>query len=644
MKRSKVLGIGVGLCGGALALAMALGGASPSKSGGASGAPPGGEARAGGVSAGALARRGCDLHAGDRLAFALRSRSSNVMSAGKLLGPDRAPSALTAGPRETRTVEGDLLLRVLDAGEEGASPRKLTLAAVLDRPEVRVGGAPAAALEQDLSVPVLFEMDTECRLYGFAPSAPIGAAAANLWKGTLNMAEMVIAAPGTRPSWTVEQADTTGTFVASYERRDGEGGASTIRRSRGAFTALHDDARGAASASILRSTAAATYLPGAGFFRDLQVEEHVTLAMNGAPMADVEATMTLQGKDVAADTAGFWTRAFPGDLAFTPLDERTAAPPRLPYANRPPIEGLRDRPLPAILAEVGTFLAQKPQPDFDGALNLLVQSIRTDPARAAALLAEVRAGGAGADAASMIFLSLGLAGGKEATAALTSALQDPRLSEAHRLQALSALAGVPDPDAAVTDTLLQVREPRGAAVLALGALAHNPHLPAAERQRITAALDGELDAARSASEKISALGALGNAADPALRGRVASFTGSAEPGVAAAAYRALRKMDALPPAGELLESYSKAQDAPTREAIAAVLPAATLGASDVARAAGLLAEPQPPAARAALIRLLGAAAQRDAAAKAALVRQLRVETEPSLLSLIGRYLDASDLM
>lgn len=301
------------------------------------------------------------------------------------------------------------------------------------------------------------------------------------------------------------------------------------------------------SASILRSDASAGFLPGAGLFRDLRVEEHVVLKVNGATMADVETKMTLERKDVADAASDLFTRTFDaGSFAFGSIDALTPLAPALPYANRPAIEGLRDRQLGSILAEVGSLLAKKPQADFDGALNLLVQSLRIEPGRARALLDELGRGKVDEQTRSMVYLALGLAGGKEARAALADVIQDPRRPEGDRLQAISALAGVPDPDSAVTDTLLEARDQRGASILALGALAHNPRVDAEEKQRIVGALSDELSHAKTAGEKADAIAAMGNARDRGLRDRVAEYTGSSEPAVSAAAYRDARDADSPP--------------------------------------------------------------------------------------------------
>jgi hypothetical protein len=646
MNRSKKMVIGALIGGSALASAVFFGHASAKAGGGAEGSLSG--ERRQGAGAGANAARSalrCDFQPGDRLGFSILSRSSYIMSVAQIVDASGAAAGASEKPRETRSIDGDLLIRVLDAAPaSGGSPAMFTLAAVIDRPKVSVSGAPSADIQAELAAPVVFQMDSECRMHGFGLSAPVSATTANLWKGTLKMAEVVIPSPGNLASWSAEQTDTTGVLLASYTRSDSAGGAASIKRSRGAYSALHNDAQGAVSASVLRSSSTASFSPGAGLFRDLRVEERVALKMNGATMADVETSMALAQKDVSGVASELWTKELrAGSIAMRPMSELTPLPPPLPYANRPAIEGLRDRPLASILAEVGSLLAKTPQADFDSALNLLVQSLRIEPGRARAMLDELRRGYPDDDTRSVIFLGLGLAGGKEAREVLMDAMRDRRLSEKDRLQAISALAGVPDPDRAVTAALLEARGEDGSATLALGSLAHNPRVSAEEKARVMEALEGDLARAGTAGEKVSAIAALGNAGDPRARERVAGFTQSADPGVAAEAYRSLKKMNALPPAGELLDAYSRATDRREQAAIAEALSGAKLGAGEVTRAVSLLEKEQPSASRAALIRLLGSVAGESAAAKAALVRQFKLESEPSLLSLLGRYLKPSDL-
>lgn len=631
MKTSKGFVIGALIGCGALAAYVVVSHAAPS--GGATSGTSGASRAA---RAATLPALGCDLHPGSRLGFSLRQRSSYTVSAQQVLGADAARSGGARPAREARVVSGELLLRVLDdAPQDGA----LTVAAVLEDPRVAVSGARAGDVEAELEKPVLFRVDRACKIVGFAPGAPLRAATANLWKLTLKMAETVIPAPGTARAWKVEQSDATGTFVASYARKDRDG-AAELRRTRGPYRALHQDAGGAVTADVLRSEVVAHARPGQAWIEDLRVDEHVVLKSNGATMADVETTLSLAGRDVAEHAGGFWTRALSGvGLAFGSVDALEQPPPRLPYADRKPIEGLRDRSPSTVLADVAARLALKPQADFDAALDLLVQYLRLDPKNARAVAEQIRRGDGDDGTRSVLWLGLSLAGGKEAHAVLAEALGDRRLAEGDRLRALAALAGVPDPDRAVTDALLGARD----GALALGTLAHNPAVSVEERSRIMGALAADLSRASTPEAQITALTALGNAGDGALRDSVAALAGSDDPRVSAAAYRALKKMGGLPPSGELLEAFAASTDGRQQSALAEALGGVKLDDAGVARAAAMLQHEPRAGVRATLVSLLGAVAASNPAAKDALVAQFRIEKEPAILSLLGRFLKPSDL-
>lgn len=627
MKTSKGIVIGALVGCGALAAYLTAHHAAPS-----GGATRGAGAASRGSAVASLPALGCGFHAGDRLGFSVEQRSSYAMSAQSVVG-----SAAGARPgREQRVVSGDMLVRVLDdAPVDGA----MTLAAVMENPHVSVSGARAADVEADLAVPVLFRMDRTCKITGFAPSAPVRAASANLWKTTLKMAETVIPAPGTQRAWRVEQSDATGAFTASYVRKD-HGGAAELRRTRGAYRAIHHDGGGVVTADVLRSEAVAHATPARAWLSDLRVDEHVSLKTNGAAVADVETTLSLAGLDVADRAGGFWARALSGaGLTFGSADALDKAPPALPYADRRPIEGLSDMIPSAVLSDVAGRLAQKPQADYDGAVNLLVQYIRLDPRNARALVDRMRRGDVDDASRSVLWLGLGLAGGKEAHAVLAEALGDRRLGSVDRLRAMASLASVPDPDRAVTDALMGTRD----ASLALGTLAHNAAVPPEEKQRILGAIGADLDRASTPEARITALTAASNAADGALRDRVAALAGSDDPQVSAAAYRALKKMDGLPPAGDLLDAFARSTDAHEQSAIAEALGGAKLDEAAVARAIAMLQGEPPAGVRATLVSLLGAVSADSAAAKAALVAQLKVEKEPAILTLIGRFIRPADL-
>ncbi|MGK3960036.1 hypothetical protein WMF38_44175 [Sorangium sp. So ce118] len=597
---------------------------------------------------GAEAALRCDLEPGERMAFAIRTSSSYGLSAPQVAGPGGSGDA----SRNGHALEGALSLRVLDAAPAvGAGRPTVTLAAVLEHPAASVGGLPDPALASSFAEPVLVRMDDACRITALAapPSMPVSAR--NQWRMLLKMVEFVVPAPGAARSWTLDQSDALGTFSATYRRASEPGGAQKIVRKRNAYSALHQNIDQKMSANVLRTDATARWIPGAHWIHDAHIDEHIVLKMNGAVLADVRTTVEVEFRDVADAKGTFWSRDFdPMRYHFQPADRLEQDVVRLPYAERPPIEGLGGRPFNDVLRDVGALLARQPQADFDGSLNLLVQYLRLDPAHAGVLIDRIRAGELPDSTRSVLFLGLQLAGGKEAHDALASASRDRRLGDMDRARAASALAEVPDPDGTVVDALLALRDgsDRGpvvmSAALGLGTLASNARLDPESKQRIREHLEADLERAAGGEEIGTALAAIGNAGDASFRERVLGWTEDENPALAAEAYAALKKMDALPEPGALLDAFTGATDERLRSVLADALLGQRLGESEAERCIALL-EGQPPASvRAVLLQLLGTAAPHNAAAKEALIRQLQVESDRALLTLIGRHVRPDDLL
>src|SRR5688572_7507709 len=115
MKRSNKIVIGAVIGGCALASAVALGRAYSSSTGDGAQKSLTGDGHKGTSNGAALAPLRCDLRPGDRLGFSIQSRSSYAMSAGQIVGNQGGPKAGSQKPRESRTIEGNLYLRVLEA-------------------------------------------------------------------------------------------------------------------------------------------------------------------------------------------------------------------------------------------------------------------------------------------------------------------------------------------------------------------------------------------------------------------------------------------------------------------------------------------------------------------------------------------------
>lgn len=596
-------------------------------------------------SSGAL---GCRFQPGDRLGYTLSSQTVYGLSSG--VGG-------SVNDKSTALFKAVMHLRVLDAspGDAGSGP-SYTFAGMFSRPSLSQGGEPLPAdgTAAALGAPVLFRMDASCRVTEVATQSSMPVVGRNQWKLTLKLLEFAVPAPGTASSWTTRQSDGLGAYSATYRRTDGPRAEITLRRGRVAYHELHQNDDRRVSANVVRSAATARFLQGKGWFEHAKAEEHAILKMSGKTMADVNTTIEAGAIDVADAQGQFWTEEFDrARYAFGPADVLEKDETRLPYADRPPIEGLGARSLDSVLTEIEAGLAKKQgTPEYDKSLNLLVQYLRLDPGKPRALLAQLQRSTAQSPSRPVLFLALQLTGGKEAHEVLDLAAHDARLSTLDRERAISALSDVPDPNTATVASLMDMRRPRGddaedianTTNLALGALANNPRLDPQGKETILTTLAGDLSSAQSPEDAVIALGAIGNARDASLRDRVMEWTVHEEPMVQAAAYSALRNLNAMPEPVVMIDALIAADSPHLRSALTECLISRKLGDEDLARVATALRGEPAPEVRASFIRILGYAVAYSAFAKATLVEHAKVEPDPDLLVHLGRYLKGKDLL
>lgn len=571
-----------------------------------------------------------------RIGLTLRSRTATGA------GREREP-----GGAGEITLTGEMDLRVLSTSGE-AGGREFTLAGVLAHPELTAAGRRIDDISTALAEPVLFRMDEACRITAFAAPEAMPPKARNQWKSMLKLLEFAVPAPGTARSWTTTQTDGLGTFSATYHGESRPGGGFELQRNRLGYQGLEKQSAGRVGARVVSSRARAEVGPTSGWIRAASVDEHLILELDHRAVADVQTTVQVEAHEVAEATGAFWSRSFdPAAYTFGPPDKIDAEPAPLPYTDRQPIAGLRDRSIDDVVGAAGALMAKKPQPDLDGAAVLLVQYLRLDPKHAGSMPGQLRRGDLAEGTRAVVLLGLQLAGGREAHEALREAARDPLLPAAARRRAVSGISEVPDPDAATVDALLALRrqgDATQAARLGLGVLARNPRLDAAEKRRVLATLADDLAHPGDEEARRVALLAAGNAANPALRDPVAAFTRDPEPTVQAEAYAALAKMSSLPPPAALLDELAKAEAPNLRSTLGDALRGTPLGAAEIERCTVLLSAQPAPDVRAILIDLLGAAAGESVPAKAALRQQLRVEKQGALLTLLGRYLQLEDVL
>jgi hypothetical protein len=148
-----------------------------------------------------------------------------------------------------------------------------------------------------------------------------------------------------------------------------------------------------------------------------------------------------------------------------------------------------------------------------------------------------------------------------------------------------------------------------------------------------------------------AFAAAANIGDPALLGQVAPYTKSRDAGIRAAAAIIARRMPPEKTATATAEWLARESDPEVKRVLYHTVAAQTYDAQTVAdpqiieQAVRDLAAQPAPLTRQSLIKILGAAVGTSSAAKAALLRQAKIEAKANqgLLKLIATFIDGADL-
>jgi hypothetical protein len=294
------------------------------------------------------------------------------------------------------------------------------------------------------------------------------------------------------------------------------------------------------------------------------------------------------------------------------------------------------------------------------ATDRLASYLSVHPEAIPELVARMRGGTLPESLHSVLFLALEKTGTLAAESGLAAALDDKGLSTQDRMRAAVALQDIPRPSERTARTLIdragrdrgdtEERQVADASLLALGALSQRVDLKQPEVSRLAHdALDTRLRTARGTEDLSVALDAIGNSGDERFADTLHPYSRDASPLVRAHAARAWRRMDADTVEPVLVGWLAEEQDARVRRSIADTLAEQVREGDHVASPAVLAAATarlgsEPDArTRAALISLLGSAANTDPSARLALVAQFHREKEPELQVLIGRYVRAEEL-
>ena len=612
------------------------------------------------VEAGAV---GISFEVGDKIGYGVTIRTNYAVSAGQAL-TSPAGSNLPAAGKQVREVNGTFLGRVLSKRTVNDA-QVWTLAGLMHNVRAtEQDSIPITALEQGLTLPILFELNEYGRITGIAGNPETRVEIHNEWQLFLQLIEFALSDTDAKATaWDASQTDSTGTYLAGYKRVD-EARLARLQRQRKTYTSVHQpqgnqQARQSdamqVKASILFSDAVAVWTPNKKWFYELRLREHMKLRVQERSLGEADTVLTMKQIDPNSIDIALWSLALKeGDFSWRRSSQLALPAKALPYSNRPPIPGLAEKTLVDVLQELNALLNIKPQADFDTAITMLVQYLRLKPEMAQALLNEIRKGDLPDAVASLAFLGLELAGGDIAHNTLVEAMHDGELSRMNRMRATSALGDVPDPNRKTVDRLLEVAkgssrdedesEIKRSAKLGLGVLAGSETLDKESREVAQQALEDELESSDQPNDLTLALDAIGNSKDASFKEEVAALTSHNSPVVQIAAYRNLNRIGSLPPGEELLERFREEENHQVKQEMARhLISHDNLESTDVDVAITWLQTYPDTDVRRTLIQVIGKAANSHPNAKPALIAHFKVEKDVKLKVLIGKYVSATDL-
>ena len=586
----------------------------------------------------------CRFSAGEELAFHVRANSS-------------ARASETAPPQQL-DLEATLWWRVL----EERSAAGWVVAATLTDVRLLEGGAADAdpARRAALEAPFLFQVGRDCRFRDFAFDPSVDAEARRQLQGTLQAAELILPPLG-RTQWVSRHRDSLGSFDATYTLDAAADGAPALSRRHSQYIAsslplLPPQLGGRMRVDVLSSGTQATLDAKGRWVSHLSGGEHLRVWMGGKLLSDVSSRVELERLAGARGAPALLANLDAGRFAWGDSTAARPSAPELPPAPEPALAALT---LDGALDDFTSRLGKGHNAVHD-ATTRLASYLSVHPEAIPGLIARLRGGTVPEQIRSALFLALEKTGTLAAENGLASALTDRGLSTQDRMRAAVALQDIPRPSERTAQTLIaqargdrsdgEERQVADASLLALGALSHRVDARMPEVGRLShGELDMRLRSARGTEDVSVALDAIGNSGDERFADSLRTYNQDTSPLVRAHAARAWRRMEPATLEPVLVEWLGQEQDARVRRSIADTL-AEQVREQDraaspavLAAAAAQLASESDARTRAALISLLGSAANSDASARLALVQQFHRETVPELQVLIGRFVRAEEL-
>lgn len=379
------------------------------------------------------------------------------------------------------------------------------------------------------------------------------AEARELLKSYLSTVRVVLP-EGAERSWTAMESDSTGSFLARYETSSADAEGNIVVEKRKEYRALHAASSFASGEPIPEARAAgsvriALSVP-TGMILEIEGEEELDLAGQGLThVASGSSRVSVRLQGVRRESA---------DL--DPVLASASAEGFAPGGGSNGAGESKDRvdaaamSLATLLEGLDQELAQSGEKaDFAPYLRDLTVLFRHRPGAIEEALVALRNGEVRSErAASMLLSSLGQEGSPAAQAALAAIVNDPRLTDALRRNALFGVALVERPCAEFDEALWgKVQESVGDSDgLALGALEvmgiladrHGNGGDVERADECVLRIEAELARSTTPLRKRAALVGLGNAARERSMGALVAQLRDPDPMVRAAALRAMRRM------------------------------------------------------------------------------------------------------
>ncbi|MEZ4265094.1 MAG: HEAT repeat domain-containing protein [Myxococcota bacterium] len=610
----------------------------------------------------------CAFEVGDALAYdvSLNVRSKFNGMAVELPG---VPGQAMPSQAYDLGYRARLEMRVLQQGEGG-----WLIAARIEDNTQSLNSQVAQSMGEGYELPFLFRMDSRCMLQGLGLSKSVDEQTRMAHQNILLLSEAVMPVDSAANSWSEEQLDDTGIYQASYkvvgpaaERAQAPMPVdipTQILKVRDAYKDIRPIIdTGKATVKILASRDEFSFVSSGKWLSRAKI--HLQLEYYVADKSVVSKQIDLGLQRTESSGGDGWAKQIPqSEYRFWDRMQLTAGglepPPSVrkgrAYDDVPPIPGLAERSMASVMDEFRRLIQSGDGRSIYRAQMILLQYLRLHPEAADLLLAELRKKEMTEAERAHAFLGLEMAGTKEARTVLETALGDTEMSWGDRARAAAALSDIPDPDAAVVQTLTdasrwentpiddhELRELQNTALLSLGHLAESAgkdHPELAEMVRLE--LSNRFQATADPNALAAVVGAAGNSKDPALLPEVKAQLSNPSPHVRQMAANAAVKIGGSDVWVSLLDQLRNEDDSRVRAKIVySLLEAGAVPPDAVTTLGSLLANEQHVDVRLMIVRLLGQAAATNPAAMAILVARLESETSPPVMVEMGKYVDAT---